>query len=954
MAVPASPVAGGADAQVGSLVVRILSDISQFVPGMRSVVDTVNSVAAEVARASRDIIAFTGHLQHLGNMLKSAFHGVGIQGMFANLFKSYDEQSRAEIRLKAAIEANGREASVLTQRYAAVAAQIRQLTVFNDRHTMGLFAMAEAHGISGNAAERTVRNAIALSSMKGGDPSSFIRQMAALESGNVDQQLLRLLPTLRHYTDSTARANAAQELLNRMFSLSVAEANTVGGQFKQLRNDLANLTAELGGIAAGWIMPIVRSIRDLISWFRALPPEMKQAIVAITLLVSSLAVMGAMVKTSAFQVFVTLFNVLGVQASILGFIVYGLARDFGGLGQAWVAIRDSGVKLWNDVTDALRAFIAWGQPIWQAFGDVVYEVWSGIREIITITLTTIRDTANAVWSAITGDAEINWDLVRQSIVDILHWIELAIRNVGEVLRAIGSVIADAFLAVYEPVKSVISGIIDSVFSLISANEDLATGYIVAEVALKALLITYILLRVTGVTNLAWIVLSTTALWAYTASVYALVAIKAVLIGLFVVLKLTYAAAWAILVGKVLTVIAMTVATAALNLAVLAITAAKTVWTAVTSALTVANILATITTIALQAAVVALAAVIIGVLIGAFAALVALVVGTVVAAFMMAWEAVTAFLEGLGQLTRAIGGLTQLGAIFSEIGGILKDVARAMNTDMALAWELLIAGGELALEHLKAIWPPFWEFLKKGFAAVWEYVSGVFDDFWNIIDAKINRIRIEWNPLATDADKEMARNAEQEAIRVAGLHRDALGEQMGRRIAAAAAEFRVTETPGVVAARQRVAEIRGRITETGAQSLDRQDLVQESHQLGSSIGSSFVDGFAKEMKKFDAVLAGSAEALFRLNQYRAQFNKPVHVLPNVDFGRITAPLAPAFAGAVAPAGAVGGAEAVARGGGGDGMRVTNPEWTIYLRRIADAIDRPGARPAPPAPAEAGLR
>ena len=203
-----------------------------------------------------------------------------IVAMGALSVRAFGQQEQAELRLRAALAANGREVDSLFSKYNSFAQEMQRTTVVGDETTLAMLAQAESLGITGEAAERAVRNSIAMQSAFGVNAQSALRYTAALEEGNATM-LTRYLPALRDIEDESERAAAAQDMLSKAFASAEAEAQGTTGQIQQMRNALGDAMEDIGGIIAQAIMPFISRIKELAESFQNLDADVQRNIVII-------------------------------------------------------------------------------------------------------------------------------------------------------------------------------------------------------------------------------------------------------------------------------------------------------------------------------------------------------------------------------------------------------------------------------------------------------------------------------------------------------------------------------------------------------------------------------------------------------------------------------------------------------------------------------------------------
>lgn len=154
-----------------------------------------------------------------------------------------------------------------------------------------------------------------------------------------------------------------------------------------------------------------------------------------------------------FTVFMTLINplamiklaiasigaILGIIFSPLGLIVaiialvtagtYKWVQSVGGVAKAWEAVKAAALAAWE-----------WTGPI----REVLAELWADISEAGSAAFSALGDFAISIWEAITGSADINWQSVREYIVDAIQYASYTIKNFGQVAEFVWTDIVYGF------------------------------------------------------------------------------------------------------------------------------------------------------------------------------------------------------------------------------------------------------------------------------------------------------------------------------------------------------------------------------------------------------------------------------------------------------------------------------------------------------------------------------
>ena len=194
----------------------------------------------------------------------------------ATSVKAFNDQEKAEFKLRAALEANGRAVDKLFNDYAKFASELQEVTVVGDEASLAMLQVAENMGLTGDNAKRAVRNAIGLSSAFGISAQSAMRYTAMLEQGDTTM-LNRYIPTLRAVEDETERVALAQDILSKAFETSRAEARTLSGQIQQIRNNFGDFQEVVGGIIAEALEPFTRRIKFMVMQLKSMNPQVIKA-----------------------------------------------------------------------------------------------------------------------------------------------------------------------------------------------------------------------------------------------------------------------------------------------------------------------------------------------------------------------------------------------------------------------------------------------------------------------------------------------------------------------------------------------------------------------------------------------------------------------------------------------------------------------------------------------------
>lgn len=172
----------------------------------------------------------------------------------------FKEQELAEAKLGGLLEAKG---SGALQEYKEFASGLQQVSTQGDEVTLKMLQQAEALGVSGEAAKRAIRNAVALGSAMDMNARSALRYTAMLEQGDT-MMLQRYLPTLRKIEGQSERVTEAHKLIGDMFSVVGAEVDTLSGSADQLSNAWGDLKETVGSFVSGPAKELNKWSKDIV------------------------------------------------------------------------------------------------------------------------------------------------------------------------------------------------------------------------------------------------------------------------------------------------------------------------------------------------------------------------------------------------------------------------------------------------------------------------------------------------------------------------------------------------------------------------------------------------------------------------------------------------------------------------------------------------------------------
>lgn len=870
----------------------------------------------------------TVSVKDLGTALTSALAVFGAKQFLGNAVGMFAETETLLVRLKASIEANGGAVEGTMNRYREFATQMKDTTGTLPDQTLKLLQLANTYGLSGEAAVRATKAAIALSASQEGSAEHFIMVGKAVEEGNA--HMLHHIPALRGITGESEKLAKAQELIDKGMKVAESMTGTYEGTLKRFSGTVAALTKQFGETVADGMKPLYEWATKILKQFTDLDPTTKKIIVVAASLVSSILAIGPalaavngyvgpFVKLMTYgftligPLIGTILNpikLIGVALSalsgliglvfspvglaigaIIGFVML-LVGHLGGLKEtwnvvkvaavtAWDWIKTKGVETWQTIKESAEKFWAWVQPAVEVLKVVFGVAWEAIKEGAAIAWAWIKDTALPVWESLRSSTVSVWNNIRSIIDGFIKWASPGFVAFVTTLSIAWYVISETVQTVWDIVVSIYETSIGQIVKwttsatqatgdFIQKNSDVASVVIGVAAAIVVLVGAY--QAVTYAVGIANSILTYfkiqqiigIGLWAAWQAAIWLANIPVM------VFNASLAVMGFLLGTNTGVSIAAGLAADLLSLKILIAKAA--VWL-FNVALTATNILAGAATFVVLAA----GFVFVG------------------AAVYAAYITIESLVESLSKIPTTTGPIKAVTEVFKEWSGILQDVVRAAKTDMPLAWEIVKAGAKLAVEQVKQWWPPLWTYIKEGFNFIWQESGHIFvENMRHALDVVAIHARYhsffndyENNP-AFIAAMEKASGASKAIIKQHMKDLDILLAQAMDRFNTAVAKG---DNPAVMAARAEVDRLRDLIKD--AVPFKTPELINSAAAAGAEAGNKLTKEF-KDHLKVDNVLRFSTEALSRISEQRdklaggnatqaglAKLNVPNVVVPPVN-------------------------------------------------------------------------
>ena len=266
--------------KLASLKVKITANGAQATKELKS----VEKKAKDVAKSMKKI----------GSTLTKYVTGP-LVALAAVSVKTADTQMQAEAKLLNALK--GRED--VQKRLMAQASELQGRSLFGDEEIINQQAVLAAMGRTEQQINDIIEASAQLSAATGMSLDSAVKNLAKTYSG-LAGELGESIPALRTLTKEQLQNGDAVKLIKEQYKgFAEAAAQTGAGPLVQLKNQLGDLSEQIGMILIPFVQELSKMLSQLVSWFQNLSPRVQEIIV----------------KTGAFVA------VLGPAFSLLGSLV---------------------------------------------------------------------------------------------------------------------------------------------------------------------------------------------------------------------------------------------------------------------------------------------------------------------------------------------------------------------------------------------------------------------------------------------------------------------------------------------------------------------------------------------------------------------------------------------------------------------------------------------------------
>lgn len=278
------------ETELESLIIRLIGDGTEYQRMLHDAAEQTKAVADKVEHQSGRVESFVDHLEGFAGRALKVVGMLGIGYGFEQAFEKAEQLELGVIKLNAAIETNHGIVSKVVPEYKAFVAATMASSVAGKGEIFGLLRRAESYGISGEAAKKATKDALALAEVTDAGAEGALRIAAAIAQGDIEtaQMFRRMIPQLRGAKTEEEFLDKYNRLVATGLKVMGEEAETAGGKIKQMEHAAADMSVKVGVIVQEAIVPVVKQLHEWVEAFDKLDPSVKRGIAQVIVFTAAL------------------------------------------------------------------------------------------------------------------------------------------------------------------------------------------------------------------------------------------------------------------------------------------------------------------------------------------------------------------------------------------------------------------------------------------------------------------------------------------------------------------------------------------------------------------------------------------------------------------------------------------------------------------------------------------
>lgn len=247
----------------------------------------VQKVNDEMAKIAPAVLSAGDAFGSLATQVGSAAAALGLISTFQGAVSNFMKVEAAGVLMSAAIEATGHNVEATKREFNAFAQQIGDTTNVTRVQTLELLRLATQYGLTGEAAQKAVRDAIGLATLSGRSVIGVMTQVARIETATPGEEKIGrlkmlLIPQLFGIKDNALAVKKATEYMEQGFTTAEALGKTLEAQLNRDRDEINKLNVEIGKFVGEGVKYLTLGLNEAAGWFRNMDADARQFIVTIT------------------------------------------------------------------------------------------------------------------------------------------------------------------------------------------------------------------------------------------------------------------------------------------------------------------------------------------------------------------------------------------------------------------------------------------------------------------------------------------------------------------------------------------------------------------------------------------------------------------------------------------------------------------------------------------------
>lgn len=276
------------ETEVERLVVRLVGDSTSYVKMLTDAQKKTDDAVKKVEQAAGRIEKFQKNLEGFAATTKSVLGAIGITATLKGMYEQFDKADDTITELTAIIQANGREVTKVLPLYQQFAKEMAAVTEHSKGEIIEMAKQTESLGLSGERAQKAIKNAITLGAIKGTDPSSFLRQTVNFEKTGNAAGIARVLGLIGEMEEDTTKAAEAAKLLERNWALVTTKGEDGGARINRALNEMKSLGKDAGEVISRNFEPLIVHLESVAREFKEIDPAVRKTIATLVVLTATI------------------------------------------------------------------------------------------------------------------------------------------------------------------------------------------------------------------------------------------------------------------------------------------------------------------------------------------------------------------------------------------------------------------------------------------------------------------------------------------------------------------------------------------------------------------------------------------------------------------------------------------------------------------------------------------